>query len=216
MITGVHFAEVSYCLCGANFEVRLVLRVGPGNCPENSICRDRGVSPASRQVRCWPLSQREKSWEPLGAATLRNGSTADSFRYFFCFEPPATARESKNRPPRQNPRPALRGGVAGREAAKRPPAFIPLHRNRPVGSVGALGKTPGRNSGHRGRTPPRRSGRRSGVAQHSRRHIAGGSVESRCFLPCSEKPVSLCIHCIDRLPYAGHLFPRRLTARGPV
>ena len=40
------------------------------------------------------------------------------------------SKKLKFRPPMENPRPALRGGVAGRGARKRPPAFI-LHIFRP-------------------------------------------------------------------------------------
>ena len=36
------------------------------------------------------------------------------------------SKKLKFRPPMENPRPALRGGVAGRGAHKRPPAFILL------------------------------------------------------------------------------------------
>ena len=48
---------------------------------------------------------------------------------------PATchSKKLKFRPPMGNLRPALRGGVAGRGAHKRPPAFI-LHFFRPPGS----------------------------------------------------------------------------------
>ena len=40
------------------------------------------------------------------------------------------SKKLKFRPPMENPRPALRGGVAGRGTRKRPPAFI-LHFFRP-------------------------------------------------------------------------------------
>ena len=43
------------------------------------------------------------------------------------------SKKLKFRPPMEKPRPALRGGVAGRGAHKRPPAFI-LHFFRPPGS----------------------------------------------------------------------------------
>ena len=43
------------------------------------------------------------------------------------------SKKLKFRPPMEKPRPALRGGVAGRGTRKRPPAFI-LHIFRPPGS----------------------------------------------------------------------------------
>ena len=48
------------------------------------------------------------------------------------------SKKLKFRPPMENPRPALRGGVAGRGARKRPPAFI-LHFFRPPGSPATFG-----------------------------------------------------------------------------
>lgn len=48
------------------------------------------------------------------------------------------SKKLKFRPPMENPRPALRGGVAGRGARKRPPAFI-LHFFRPPGSPAHFG-----------------------------------------------------------------------------
>ena len=50
------------------------------------------------------------------------------------------SKKLKFRPPMENPRPALRGGVAGRGARKRPPAFI-LHFFRPPGSPATFGCT---------------------------------------------------------------------------
>ncbi len=48
--------------------------------------------------------------------------------FFLDFLIPATyhSKKLKFRPPMEKPRPALRGGVAGRGARKRPPAFILL------------------------------------------------------------------------------------------
>lgn len=59
-------------------------------------------------------------------------NTAVSFLNFLI---PATchSKKLKFRPPMEKPRPALRGGVAGRGTRKRPPAFI-LHFFRPPGS----------------------------------------------------------------------------------
>ena len=64
------------------------------------------------------------------------------------------SKKLKFRPPMENPRPALRGGVAGRGARKRPPAFI-LHFFRPPGSPATFGcaefagwRTPGTHFGH--------------------------------------------------------------------
>ena len=48
------------------------------------------------------------------------------------------SKKLKFRPPIEKPRPALRGGVAGRGAHKRPPAFI-LHFFRPPGSPATFG-----------------------------------------------------------------------------
>ena len=48
------------------------------------------------------------------------------------------SKKLKFRPPIEKPRPALRGGVAGRRVAKRPPAFI-LHIFRPPGSPATFG-----------------------------------------------------------------------------
>ncbi len=48
------------------------------------------------------------------------------------------SKKLKFRPPMENPRPALRGGVAGWGAHKRPPAFI-LHFFRPPGSPATFG-----------------------------------------------------------------------------
>ena len=48
------------------------------------------------------------------------------------------SKKLKFRPPMEKPRPALRGGVAGRGARKRPPAFI-LHIFRPPGSPATFG-----------------------------------------------------------------------------
>ena len=48
------------------------------------------------------------------------------------------SKKLKFRPPMEKPRPALRGGVAGRGTRKRPPAFI-LHIFRPPGSPATFG-----------------------------------------------------------------------------
>ena len=48
------------------------------------------------------------------------------------------SKKLKFRPPMEKPRPALRGGVAGRGTRKRPPAFI-LHFFRPPGSPATFG-----------------------------------------------------------------------------
>ena len=64
------------------------------------------------------------------------------------------SKKLKFRPPMENPRPALRGGVAGLGAPKRPPAFILLFF-RPPGSPAAFRcaeftgwRTPGTRFGH--------------------------------------------------------------------
>ena len=64
------------------------------------------------------------------------------------------SKKLKFRPPIEKPRPALRGGVAGRGAHKRPPAFI-LHFFRPPGSPATFGcaeftgwRTPATRFGH--------------------------------------------------------------------
>ena len=64
------------------------------------------------------------------------------------------SKKLKFRPPMEKPRPALRGGVAGRGAHKRPPAFI-LHFFRPPGSPATFGcaefagwRTPATRFGH--------------------------------------------------------------------
>ena len=64
------------------------------------------------------------------------------------------SKKLKFRSPMENPRPALRGGVAGRGARKRPPAFI-LHFFRPPGSPATFGcaeftgwRTPATRFGH--------------------------------------------------------------------
>ena len=64
------------------------------------------------------------------------------------------SKKLKFRPPMENPRPALRGGVAGWGAHKRPPAFI-LHFFRPPGSPATFGcaeftgwRTPATRFGH--------------------------------------------------------------------
>ena len=60
--------------------------------------------------------------------------------FFLDFLIPATyhSKKLKFRPPMEKPRPALRGGVAGRGTRKRPPAFI-LHFFRPPGSPATFG-----------------------------------------------------------------------------
>ena len=70
--------------------------------------------------------------------TIRDGHLAEwrnTAIFSLDFLIPATchSKKLKFRPPMENPRPALRGGVAGRRVAKRPPAFI-LHIFRPPGS----------------------------------------------------------------------------------
>ncbi len=64
------------------------------------------------------------------------------------------SKKLKFRPPMEKPRPALRGGVAGRGTRKRPPAFI-LHFFRPLGSPATFGcaeftgwRTPATRFGH--------------------------------------------------------------------
>ena len=64
------------------------------------------------------------------------------------------SKKLKFRPPMEKPRPALRGGVAGRGTRKRPPAFI-LHFFRPPGSPATFGcaeftgwRTPATRFGH--------------------------------------------------------------------
>ena len=64
------------------------------------------------------------------------------------------SKKLKFRPPMEKPRPALRGGVAGRGTHKRPPAFI-LHIFRPLGSPATFGcaeftgwRTPATRFGH--------------------------------------------------------------------
>ena len=64
------------------------------------------------------------------------------------------SKKLKFRPPMEKPRPALRGGVAGRGTHKRPPAFI-LHFFRPPGSPATFGcteftgwRTPATRFGH--------------------------------------------------------------------
>ena len=64
------------------------------------------------------------------------------------------SKKLKFRPPMEKPRPALRGGVAGRGTRKRPPAFI-LHIFRPLGSPATFGcaeftgwRTPATRFGH--------------------------------------------------------------------
>ena len=64
------------------------------------------------------LFLREKLQEPPATATCENGVVLDFFPDSFCIEPPVTAREGENRPPWQDPRPALRGGVVGQVGAK--------------------------------------------------------------------------------------------------
>ena len=60
--------------------------------------------------------------------------------FFPDFLIPATyhSKKLKFRPPMEKPRPALRGGVAGRGTRKRPLAFI-LHIFRPPGSPATFG-----------------------------------------------------------------------------
>ena len=64
------------------------------------------------------------------------------------------SKKLKFRPPMEKPRPALRGGVAGRGTRKRPPAFI-LHIFRPLSSPATFGsaefagwRTPATRFGH--------------------------------------------------------------------
>ena len=90
----------------------------------------------------------------------------------------------------ENPRPALRGGVAGRGARKRPPAFI-LHFFRPPGSPATFGcaefagwRTPGTHFGH---------GCACGVRWLVTFRIAEGAhsgaqaVTLSCTYPCGER-----------------------------
>ena len=82
------------------------------------------MTPALIPVKC------QKTTYDSHLAEWRN---TEVFSLNFLIPTTCHSKKLKFRPPMEKPRPALRGGVAGRRVAKRPPAFI-LHFFRPPGS----------------------------------------------------------------------------------
>ena len=127
------------------------------------------------------------------------------------------SKKLKFRPPIEKPRPALRGGVAGRGMRKRPPAFI-LHIFRPLGSPATFGcaefvgwRTQATRFGHN-----RICGERRLVTlwTPARLHSGAQAVTLSCTYPCGERvPLQLADaqppH--SSAPTAGHR-----TDRAPV